>query len=122
MSYLTHPDAIEELRESVARTRRLLLLPPDISINQWAEAFRRLPASSGRPGPFVPDPIPVEIQNDCCNPDVHEVAFMKAARLGWSEIANNAMGWGTRSTACPCSCFSPAGTRRRCTPRSAWRT
>jgi phage terminase large subunit GpA-like protein len=77
-----------------ARALNLWLPPADISIEQWAHANRVLPSASGRPGQWVADPIQQEIQASCCDPEVREVVFMKSTRLGWSEICNNALGWG----------------------------
>ncbi len=94
MSFETHPDAIDELELVKDRVRTLWLPPPEISIGQWAEEHRRMPTSSGRPGHWTADPIQREIQDACCDPAVREVVFMKATRLGWSEICNNAIGWG----------------------------
>jgi len=90
----SHPTALAELDAAQDRLRRRWAPPADISIEQWASAHRVLPSASGRPGQWVADPIQREIQASCCDPDVREVVFMKATRLGWSEICNNAIGWG----------------------------
>lgn len=90
----THPTALEELAAAQARLRALWAPPLDISIEEWAHAHRILPTNSGRPGQWVADPIQREIQASCCDPEVKEVVFMKATRLGWSEICNNTLGWG----------------------------
>ncbi len=90
----THPTALEELDAAQARLRALWAPPLDISIEEWAHAHRILPTNSGRPGQWVADPIQREIQASCCDPEVKEVVFMKATRLGWSEICNNTLGWG----------------------------
>ena len=94
MSYATYPEGLAELAY-ITETKRLLWLPPsEMTISEWAEANRRLPSSSGRPGAWRADPIQREIQDAACDPSVSEVVFMKATRLGWSEICNNAIGWG----------------------------
>ena len=90
----SHPTALLELEEAQTRVRNLWAPPADISIEQWATDHRVLPSNSGRPGQWVADPIQREIQASCCDPEVREVVFMKATRLGWSEICNNALGWG----------------------------
>ncbi len=90
----SHPSALLELEAAQARLRRLWAPPADITIEEWASDHRVLPSNSGRPGQWVADPIQREIQASCCDPDVREVVFMKATRLGWSEICNNALGWG----------------------------
>lgn len=91
---VTHPSALKELRAAQARVRKLWMPPPDITIEEWARAKRVLPSQSGRPGQWKADPIQREIQESCCDPKVREVVFMKATRLGWSEICNNTLGWG----------------------------
>lgn len=90
----SYPESREEIHITNARLRKLWLPPSDLTIRQWAEAHHTLPPSSGRPGPFVADPIQRDILDACCDPSVDEVVFMKATRLGWSEICNVALGWG----------------------------
>jgi phage terminase large subunit GpA-like protein len=90
----SHPSALLELSAAQDRVRLLWAPPPEISIEEWARAKRVLPSDSGRPGEWRADPIQREIQASCCDATVREVVFMKSARLGWSEICNNAMGWG----------------------------
>lgn len=91
---VTHPTALAELRAAKSRARALWLPPREISVEAWAQDNRVLPSQSGRPGEWQADPIQREIQESCCDPSVREVVFMKATRLGWSEICNNALGWG----------------------------
>lgn len=91
---ITHPSALRGLRLAQNHVRTLWLPPPDISIEEWAQAKRVLPSQSGRPGAWKADPIQREIQAACSDPAVREVVFMKATRLGWSEICNNTLGWG----------------------------
>ncbi len=91
---ISHATALEELADAQARVRKLWMPPPDITIEEWARAKRVLPSQSGRPGQWKADPIQREIQESCCDPKVREVVFMKATRLGWSEICNNTLGWG----------------------------
>lgn len=93
-AYVTHPDALSNLELLKSKLRKLWLPPAKTTIEEWAAAKRRLPAQSGRPGKWTADPIQREIQEACCDPEVREVVFMKSTRLGWSEICNNALGWG----------------------------
>ena len=90
----THPTALDELHAAQARARRLWRPPAELSIEEWAQKHRVLPSQSGRPGEWRADPIQREIQDACSDPAVREVVFQKATRLGWSEICNNALGWG----------------------------
>ena len=90
----THPSALNALEEAEARVRRLWLPPEEVSIEEWARKNRVLPSDSGRPGEWRADPIQREIQESIADPSVREVVFMKSTRLGWSEICNNALGWG----------------------------
>jgi phage terminase large subunit GpA-like protein len=92
--FFTHPTAFEELEAAKTRIRKLWLPPAEISIEAWARSNRVLPSDSGRPGEWRADPIQREIQESIANPSVREVVFMKSTRLGWSEICNNALGWG----------------------------
>lgn len=92
--FVTYPEGVLELERTKDRLQKLWLPPPDTSIGEWSEEHRSLPSSSGRPGGWRADPIQAEIQASCCDPSVPEVVFMKATRLGWSEICNNFLGWG----------------------------
>lgn len=92
--YVNHPDALAAVEDLKRRLRKIWLPPSSITIEEWAQAKRRLPTQSGRPGKWRADPIQRDIQAACCDPVVCEVVFMKAARLGWSEICNNVLGWG----------------------------
>ena len=90
----SHPSALHQLDQALSRLRTLWAPPPDLTVEDWAHANRILPTQSGRPGEWSADPFQLEIEEACSDPDVREVVFMKATRLGWSEICNNVLGWG----------------------------
>jgi phage terminase large subunit GpA-like protein len=92
--FKTSSEGLQAIEDANAMGRKLWAPPADIGISEWAEKNRILPASSGRPGFWRDDPIQREIQAEMCADDVREVVFQKSTRLGWSELCNNAMGWG----------------------------
>ncbi len=70
--------------------------PPDLTISQWAEAHRRLPASSPSRGARwnnATAPYLTEIQDAAGNPDVRRIVMMGAHQVGKSEAVHNAVGY-----------------------------
>lgn len=94
MAFHTHALGHDELTVIRTRVMGLWAPPSEATISEWAADNRILPAASGRPGYWRDDPIQREIQQAMYDPDVREVVFQKSTRLGWSEICNNAIGWG----------------------------
>lgn len=70
--------------------------PPELTVSQWAERFRKLsPESSSAPGRWVTDRAPYQRgMMDAVNErGVTEVVFMTSAQVGKTEILNNILGY-----------------------------
>ena len=70
--------------------------PPDLTVSQWAEAHRRLPASSPSGGARWSNataPHLVEPMDACCDPSVRKLVIVGAAQSGKSELMHNAVGF-----------------------------
>lgn len=69
--------------------------PPRISIADWADEHRMLPSTSAEPGRWRTDRTPYMRElMDCLAPgsSVRELAFMKSAQVGGTELILNAIG------------------------------
>ena len=72
------------------------LPPPDLSISQWADEFRRIPPeASAEPGIWNTSRAEYqrEIMNAISNPLTERVIMMTAAQVGKSEIILNTIGY-----------------------------
>lgn len=82
----------------------LLKPPPKLTVSEWADQYRMLSReSSAEPGNWNTDRTPYlrEIM-DCMNePTVHEIVFMKCARIGGTEAGNNMTGYLIDLDPCP---------------------
>lgn len=80
----------------VAAVMPLLAPPPDLTVSEWAEEHRRLPASSAARGArWRNDTAPYlrEIQDAANDPAVRRLTVMGAAQCGKSESLMNMIGF-----------------------------
>lgn len=79
-----------------AAWRRGLALDPQMLVSEWADRYRRLPASSAEPGRWRTDRTPYlrEIM-DCLSTSsaIERVVFQKAAQIGGTEAGLNWLGY-----------------------------
>ncbi len=83
----------EFVRRLWAAVREGFHTPPFLSVTDWAAQHRFLTgAESGR---FNPDrcPYQVEIQNCFCDPQIREITWMSAERVGKSTVGSNVLGY-----------------------------
>ncbi len=70
--------------------------PPDLTVSEWAERQRRLPAASAARGARWSNataPYLVEIQDSLNDPDVRRLVVMGAHQAGKTEAVSNAIGY-----------------------------
>lgn len=70
--------------------------PPDMTVSQWAQAHRRLPASSAARGARWSNataPYLTEIMDASCDPEVRKIVVMGASQTGKSEAIHNCVGF-----------------------------
>lgn len=70
--------------------------PPDLTVSQWAERHRRLPASSPSRGARwsnASNPALTEIMDAAADPDVRRLVVMGASQTGKSESLHNIIGY-----------------------------
>jgi phage terminase large subunit GpA-like protein len=80
----------------VAATMPTFAPPPDLTVSEWAEHHRRLPASSASSGARwnnASTPYLVEIQDAACDPSVRKLVVMGASQTGKSESLHNVVGY-----------------------------
>ena len=73
------------LETLVRETRALLAPPPQLSVSEWADRYRRLAAeSSAEPGPWRTDRTPYlrEIQDAITAPGIETVVVMASSHSG----------------------------------------
>lgn len=72
------------------------LPPPDLTISQWADSYRRLPPeASSEPGNWNTDRAPYQraMMDAICSPSCERVVMMTAAQIGKSELLLNVIGY-----------------------------
>lgn len=116
-------EASKNFQAALSRAAQVLLPPPDITISQWAERFRVLvKGTTPRPGRWVSETYQREIMDSLCDPEVHEVVFMKSTQVGYSEMLNNVVGYYIDLDPSPIMLVQPTDTaaeeygRKRITP------
>lgn len=74
----------------------ILAPPPDLTVSEWADAYRRLSSeSSAEPGQWNTDRAPYqrEILDAINDPEYEDIVIMASAQVGKSEIILNAVGY-----------------------------
>ncbi len=70
--------------------------PPDLSVSEWADAFRMLSAeASAEPGRWVTDRAPYQrgILDSVCDPKNEIIVIMSSAQVGKTEMLLNVIGY-----------------------------
>ena len=94
----------------LARCGELLRPPPDFTLSQWADEYRRLsPESSAEPGRWHTDKAPYqrEIMDAIGDPHVRKVVMMSAAQIGKTDILLNAIGYYMKHMPAPIMAMEP---------------
>lgn len=94
MAFETPAEALPKTDEAHERLRSLWEPPPDMTISQWADAYRVMPkGTTSRPGQWRSEVYQREMMDVFNDPEVHEVVVIKCTQIGWSEILNNIVGY-----------------------------
>jgi phage terminase large subunit GpA-like protein len=94
----------------VKNVSKALRPPPDLSLSDWSEEYRRLSAeSSASPGKFNLDRTPYmrEPMDMIGTPGVTSVALMTSAQVGKSTLIENIIGYFIHLDPCPILHISP---------------
>lgn len=74
---------------------RILKLPENLTVSQWAEKYRILDSSSNFGGRWSNDITPylVGVMDAFNDPNITDINFVKPTQVGGTEAMLNAMGW-----------------------------
>jgi len=84
--------------------------PPDLTVSQWADRYRRLsPESSASPGQWDTDIVEYlrEPMDMVGKPGVREIVLMTSAQVGKSSFVENVIGYFMHQDPCPILHVSP---------------
>lgn len=82
--------------------------PPRQTLTQWADTNAYLSAeSTAEPGRWRTLPYQKGIMDAFTCPRTEQVSVMKSARVGWSKIINNVVGYHMHNDACPIMVVQP---------------
>lgn len=76
--------------------KELLSPPPDLTVSEWADAYRKLSSeSSAEPGQWRTDRAPYqrEILDAVNDPEIEKIVIMSSAQVGKTELLLNAIGY-----------------------------
>lgn len=96
---LSSPEPIDPLaivRARMARSLRIAVPPPLLSVSEWADRYRMLTSeASSEPGEWRTDRAPYqrELLDAVLDPDVEQVVLMTASQVGKTEVLNNVLGY-----------------------------
>lgn len=90
------------LNQIIGKVCSLWNPPPDLTLSEWAIKYARLsPESSAEPGRWQDIPYQNEIMDAFTDPAVERVTWMKSARVGYTKVLNNVIGY--HATLDPCN-------------------
>lgn len=96
------------LARVIAGVRAAFRPPPKIPLSQWADDHAYLSAeSAAEPGRWSSYPFQRGIMDAFTDPLVEQVTVMKSARVGWSKIINNVVGYHMHGDPCPIMVVQP---------------
>ena len=84
--------------------------PPDLTVSQWADEFRRLSSeASAEPGRWNTDRAPYQrgILDAINDPAIHTIVVMSSAQVGKTEILLNIIGYYVDQDPAPMLCLQP---------------
>ncbi|MGN7760469.1 phage terminase large subunit family protein [Paenibacillus sp. 22594] len=85
-----------KLSKLVRGVAKLAAPPPDLTVSEWADAYRRLsPEASAEPGQWRTSraPFQKDVMDAINDPQVQNIVMMFSAQVGKTEILLNAIGY-----------------------------
>ena len=92
------------------KTLRALAPPPDLTISEWADEFRRLsPEASAEPGRWSTSRAEYQrgMMDAVSDPRIEQIVFMTSAQVGKTEIINNICGYHIQQDPSPILVVQP---------------
>lgn len=91
-----------------ARARKAWAPPPSLSLSEWADQYAYLSAeSSAEPGKWHTIPYQRGMMDAFTDPSIEQITIMKSARVGYTKIINNAIGYFIHYDPCPIMVVQP---------------
>lgn len=98
------------INEVVGRIMELFAPPPDMTVSQWADTYRRLsPESSASPGKWYTSKVEYlrEPMDMVGKPGVRRISIMASAQVGKSSFVENTLGFLMSQDPCPILVVQP---------------
>lgn len=94
--------------ELVAELREVFRPPERLLLSEWSDRYAFLSAeSSADPGRWKTLPYQTGIMDAFVDPAVEQITVMKSARVGYTKIINNAIGYHIHQDPCPMMVVQP---------------
>lgn len=103
-------DPLALVRARMARSLRIAVPPPLLTVSEWADRHRMLTSeASSEPGRWdtARAPYQRELLNAVLDPDVEQVVLMTASQVGKTEVINNVLGYYVDCDPCPVLVVQP---------------
>lgn len=104
------PDGFVDAEALIAQTMAAFRPPPDITVSEWADRYRRLSAeSSASPGRFKTEIVEYmrEPMDMLSRSDVSRIVLMTSAQVAKSTVIENVIGYFIHLDPCPILHISP---------------
>lgn len=97
--------ALDNLKKAVSHA---WLPPPKLTLSEWSDKYAYLsPESAAEPGKWVTLPYQRGIMDAFTDPEVEQITMMKSARVGYTKMINNAIGYFIHHDPCPIMVVQP---------------
>ena len=92
---LTQAQRVRYLNRTLERCTRQFLPPEDLTVNEWADKYRRLPPTSAESGQWRTSRTPYleEPMRAFTDPAVSNIVMVAASQIGKSELELNVIGY-----------------------------
>lgn len=99
---------METAENIIAHVRRAFLPPPKLSLSEWADQYAFLSAeSAAEPGKWRTIPYQRGMMDAFTDPRCEQITIKKSARVGYTKIINNAIGYFIHYDPCPIMVVQP---------------
>lgn len=99
---------MDNLDQLIAETFRAWAPPPKLSLSEWADQYAYLSAeSSAEAGKWHTLPYQKGIMDAFTDPTIEQISVMKSARVGYTKILNNIIGYHIHYDPCPIMLVQP---------------
>ena len=91
----TSKAAAQKLNKAIGRSLRNFKPPEKLTVAEWADKYRRLPATAAESGPWRTSRTPYlrEPMEAFSDPKVHHIVMVAASQVGKSEMELNIIGY-----------------------------